>query len=86
MEKPKLTTITDTYIAYNGDKFRIGDIVHYTMECGGYRKDGTGCFKHIDGLGILTFDCSEKYKSIKDSFNICNLKSISRVELKGTEE
>ena len=83
MEKPKLITVTDTYIAYNGENFRVGDIVHYVMECGGYRKDGVGRFIDMDDLGILKFDCSEKYKSIIDQFNICNLKSISHAELGG---
>lgn len=86
MAQPKLTTVTETYIAYNGEAFRLGDVVHYVIECGGYRKDGTGRFIDMDDLGILKFDCSEKYKSIIESFNICNLKSISHAELKGTEE
>ena len=88
MDKPTITTIYDTYIAYNGEAFRVGDIVHYVMECGGRHEEATGRFIEMSDImgGILKFECSKEYESIINRFNICNLKSIRHVELKGTEE
>lgn len=87
MYQPKIVMICEKYVEYNGESFRIGDIVHYVMENGDHREEATGRFIEISDTfgGILRFDCSKEYESIIKGFNICNLKSISHVKKGGIE-
>ena len=81
MAEPKITTID--YIEYNGELFQVGDIVDFVWKSGGSEKHMTGRLIETSPSGsleIIKFDCSSKYHSNFESFNICNLISISHAE------